>query len=259
MDTNQFQIIPLPALQDNYIWILINAEKQAIIIDPGESTQVLSFLQTHQLHPIALLITHHHWDHTNGIDALVKTYNIPVWGPALEKIRLLTHPLTEKEQIALPNFPTFSVLDIPGHTLGHIAYYTPGLLFCGDTLFTGGCGRLFEGTASLMFSSLMKMAALPDDTLIYCAHEYTANNLRFAKTIEPNNLDLDRRIEYVAAQIQKNIPTVPATLLEEKKTNPFLRCDVPAVIQAVEKQTQKHLPDAVSVFQHLRALKDAFK
>lgn len=258
--TNEnINIVAIPAFQDNYIWVMINAQKQAIVVDPGEAEQVLAFIKQEQLQLVAIWLTHHHYDHTNGVAEILENYEVPVFGPTLDSIPSVTHQLKEKDIVSLPNFQEFIIFDIPGHTKGHIAFYGNKSLFCGDTLFAGGCGRLFEGTAEQMFLSLLKIRALPDDTKIYCAHEYTANNLRFAKTIETNNLDLDERIKQVADLVNKGLITLPSILAEEKKTNPFLRCHIPDVFLTVEKMSNQSLSSFVNVFKCLRASKDQFK
>lgn len=253
-------LIPIPAFKDNYIWLMRSHNQQyAAIVDPGDAAPVLEALKQYQATLSAILITHHHWDHTNGINQLLEHYSVPVFGPANETIPGLTHPLKENDHIELPNLSLdLQVLDIPGHTKGHIAYYNQDSLFCGDTLFTAGCGRLFEGTAEQMLNSLTKLAALPGNTRVYCGHEYTQNNLGFAKAVEPENPDIAQRIAQVANLRAQNLPTVPSTIEEEKRTNPFLRCDIPAVINAVEQYAGHKLKNPVEVFVSLRKWKDGF-
>jgi hydroxyacylglutathione hydrolase len=251
------KIIPVASLKDNYIWMLVN-HQDAIIVDPGESSPVQSYLEQHQLSLRGILITHHHWDHTNGLDALLAAFNTNVYGPKNETVKGMTHPVCEGDVVSFQDFPAkFNVLDIPGHTLGHIAYYANGNLFCGDTLFAAGCGRLFEGTAEQLYASLQKIAKLPDDTFIYCAHEYTLNNLRFAQLVEPNNEDIKMRMQRVQTMRDKQLSTLPSTLAEEKLTNPFLRCDSAEVIKQTEKQAGKRLVTSVDVFSALRQWKDS--
>jgi len=261
MNTEQaIEVQPISALKDNYIWVLVNKKnKTAIVVDPGEAPPVLEFLQKNDLSLLAIFITHHHWDHTNGIEEILNFKKVPVYGSANEKITHLTHPLRELDIVSVPEFPLdFQVLEIPGHTVGHIAYYSPGMLFCGDTLFSAGCGRLFEGTAEQMFISLQKLAALPDDTKVYCAHEYTLNNLRFAASVEANNQEIMNRISFVTALRDKNLPSLPSTMKEEKETNPFLRCGVLEVKWNVEKQVNRKLESLVETFAMLRKWKDEF-
>lgn len=255
----KFKVCVVKAFNDNYIWLLVNQQNQAIIIDPGDFAKVQSLLIEKNLQLCAIWLTHHHHDHIGGVKQLVENYPVPVFGPSLEAKHVVTHPVREKDIIALPHFPTFIVLETPGHTLGHIVYYGANNLFCGDTLFGAGCGRLFEGTAEQLYSSLLKLAALPDETLVYCAHEYTEQNLKFALTLEPNNRAIAARLTHTKMLGQQNKPSVPFMLAEEKKTNPFLRCHVPELIEAVEKRVGIKLPSFVSVFKQIRLFKDVFK
>jgi len=251
-------IIPIPALRDNYIWLLKNA-KHGVVVDPGDAKPVLDTLEKLKLQLTGILITHHHWDHTNGIAELLQHYDVPVYAPANDAVELATELLQQDDQIHLPELDlNFRVLEIPGHTLGHIAYYGHSSVFCGDTLFTGGCGRLFEGTAEQMVNSLNTLANLPEDTFVYCGHEYTQNNLRFAKVVEPNNPNLIERIEATEKHRQQNQPTVPAPLAIELKTNPFLRCTVPSVQKAVVNHCGHKLTNTTEVFAELRRWKDEF-
>ena len=253
------RIAPIPILKDNYVWVLIDDTKHtAIIIDPGDAKPVIAFLKQHQLSLLAILITHHHWDHTNGIIDILREFSVAVYGPN-ENISGLTHPLQGQTTFYIQGFPhEITVLDIPGHTSMHIAYYIDGALFCGDTLFAAGCGRLFEGTPAEMNTSLQKIASLPDDTKIYCAHEYTFNNLRFAQTVEPHNQHIQERIHRVTELRNNHQPSLPSTLGEEKLTNPFLRCDSAELKANVEKQAGMSLNNSVAVFTALRKWKDGF-
>lgn len=251
-------ITPIEAFKDNYIWML-TAEKNAVIVDPGDAAPVLTVLKQQQLTLTAILITHHHWDHTNGVQQLLQQYRVPVFGPARDNLTILTHPLNDNDTVICPGLNLdLQVLDIPGHTKGHIAYTGHDILFSGDTLFTAGCGRLFEGTASQLYHSLMRLAALPTDTKVYCGHEYTESNLLFALAVEPDNKDIQRRLAIVRQLRQEKLSTVSATLTEEKKTNPFLRCHIPAVIQAAEQQVGRTLRDPIEIFAILRQWKDNF-
>ena len=252
-------VITVPAFSDNYIWLIRSPDQPYVaIVDPGDAEPVLRVMQKDSLIPAAILITHHHADHTGGVRRLLSEYeNLPVYGPSRESIPTITHPLTGGEQITLDKInATFMVMDVPGHTAGHLAYYGHGMLFCGDTLFTAGCGRLFEGTAEQMTASLEKIAALPDETLVYCAHEYTLDNLVFAKTAEPDNHDLDMRIEESHRLRDQDIPTVPSTLLLEKKTNPFLRYHLPNMSTAIEQFVGKQLNSNSERFAAIRYWKD---
>ncbi|VVC74911.1 Hydroxyacylglutathione hydrolase [Aquicella siphonis] len=259
--TKNIVIEPVRTLKDNYVWTLINHKQlTAVIVDPGEARPVIDFLNNRQLSLLAILVTHHHWDHTGGIAEILNHFDAPVYGPAEEKIPQITHRVSEGTQINITGFPVkLQTLEIPGHTSGHVAYYGGQMLFCGDTLFAAGCGRIFEGTPAQMYSSLQKLAALPDDTLVYCAHEYTLNNLRFAKTVEPGNLAIEKRMEKVEKLVNKNLPSLPALLNEEKETNPFLRCHLPEIKSAVERRQYQHLNDPVAVFAALRKWKDNFQ
>jgi len=220
-------ITPIPALKDNYIWAIMNRTNNTVlIVDPGEAEPVNAFLHEHKLTLAGILLTHHHWDHTNGVASLGKQHHVPVIGPEKDRIAGLTRAVKEGDEVNIDGFPfTFKVMEIPGHTLGHIAYYSRGMLFCGDTLFAAGCGRIFEGTPPQMFATLQKLAALPDDTNVYCAHEYTVNNLRFAELAEPDNATIQKRMQKVRELRDQHLPSLPSTLGEEKATNPFLRCD----------------------------------
>ncbi len=249
---------PIPAFRDNYIWLAGNG-RLAIVVDPGDADPVLETLARDHLELVAVLITHHHSDHVGGIAKLLSHYPVPVYGPAAEAIPHLSHPLHEADTVRLgAAWPIFTVLEVPGHTAGHIAYHGGGALFCGDTLFGGGCGRLFEGTAAQMHASLTKLAGLPDDTLVYCAHEYTRGNLRFALAVEPGNPDLQARLREVEQQAHAGQPTVPSRLGTEKLTNPFLRCQIPAVIAAAQRHTGTSLNAGAAVFGAIRYWKDTW-
>ena len=228
-----FEVIRIPAFKDNYIWLLRKGAS-AVVVDPGDANCVLEVLERERLTLDSILITHHHHDHQGGVAGLLSRYpSAEVFGPAVESITGLTRPLRGGEAIAPAGLDVeLQVLAVPGHTLGHLAYYCPDALFCGDTLFGAGCGRLFEGTPAQMNASLGRLATLPDDTLVYCAHEYTEANLRFALAVEPRNAAVRERVERVAALRAAGHSSVPSTLREEKATNPFLRCSEPAVVAA---------------------------
>lgn len=254
-----FEVIPVPALDDNYIWLLRNKETPfVVIVDPGTASPVLDAIKQYKLTPVAILITHHHADHVAGVEKLVEQFKIPVYGPASENIPAMTHPLKEGDKVIFANMGAkLDVLDIPGHTSGHIAYYGHHVLFCGDTVFSAGSGRLFEGTADQMVDSIDKIRKLPDNTLLYCAHEYTAANLIFAQIIEPNNNNLQQRVIDDSKLIKQGKPTVPSTLMQEKQTNPFLRWDIPSIQQAAEQFCGKKLLSAGAVFAVIRHWKDS--
>lgn len=248
----------VPAFDDNYIWLPgLPGSRHVAIVDPGDAEPVLAYLNAHDLEPAAILVTHHHGDHTGGICDLTARYDIPVYGPARERIPGMTHPVSDGERLELEALGLeFEVMETPGHTRGHVCYHGHGTLFCGDTLFTAGCGRLFEGSPQQMHASLSRLATLPTATLIYCAHEYTAANLRFARVVEPDNPDILARIDEVARRRARHEATVPAPLLQELKTNPFLRCGVPEVVTAAEGFAGHALPDGASVFATVRQWKD---
>ena len=248
----------IPAFADNYIWAL-HDKRSAVIVDPGDAAPVLAFLKTHHLTLAAILITHHHADHAGGVAGLLAHTPVPVWGPAFESIAGVSNPVNEPATITLPALGlNMTVLDVPGHTAGHIAYYSAPWLFCGDTLFACGCGRLFEGTPEQMLHSLQKLAQLPGDTAIYCAHEYTLSNIAFAQNAEPNNEILRRRAIEAAKRRQQGLPTVPSRLDLEWATNPFLRCHEPDIGQAMATHTGTLPTDTVAVFAALRQWKNHF-
>lgn len=252
-----FEVIRIPAFKDNYIWLLRKG-RSAVVVDPGDASPVLDVLEREGLALKAILITHHHADHQGGISALLAQYPADVFGPAAESITALTHPLLGGESIRLDSIGAdFKVLALPGHTLGHLAYLSDERLFCGDTLFGAGCGRLFEGSPAQMHDSLARLAALPGDTAVYCAHEYTETNLRFALMIEPGSRSLRRRVDEVAVARGKGLATIPTTIELEKATNPFLRCQVPEVIASVRNRGED-ASDALAVFTALRKWRDAF-
>ncbi len=308
------RIEAIPAFEDNYIWALRHGGAVAVV-DPGEAAPVLHFLERTGDRLCAILVTHRHGDHIGGIAELVARHPVPVYGPALEAAEVVTHPLQDGARVALPELAVeFEVLHVPGHTLGHVAYYAragqpqagisppvggsepvsrawganparagqpqagisppvggsePGLrawgannnrlgeLFCGDTLFGAGCGRVFEGTLEQMHASLARLAALPADTRVYCAHEYTQSCLRFAATVEPGNPAIAERAARVAGLRAAGQPSVPASLAEELATNPFLRWDAPAVRAAAAARLGHAPADAAATFAAIRVWRDS--
>jgi hydroxyacylglutathione hydrolase len=256
------KLLPLPAFQDNYLWLLQDGQR-ALVVDPGDAQPVLAHLQQGGLQLEAILVTHHHPDHIGGLDQLRDATGAAVFGPATEAIPGPLQRLSEGDRIQALGLP-FQVLDVPGHTSGHVAFFCPEvdgapLLFCGDTLFSGGCGRLFEGTPAQMLSSLDKLAALPETTRVCCTHEYTLSNLRFARTVEPENDDLfhyQQRCEELRA---RNQPTLPSTLALEKRINPFLRTRLPGVTQAAQGYNGAVPDDQVAVFAAIRQWKNNFR
>jgi hydroxyacylglutathione hydrolase len=253
-------VLAVPAFNDNYLW-LVHDHNNAIVIDPGDASPILAALDAHKLSLVAILLTHHHADHIGGVPDLLQRFKIPVYGPQLEKIATVTQSLHEGDIVTIPELQlNLSVLDVPGHTHGHIAYVASeqGWLFCGDTLFAGGCGRLFEGTPAQMATSLFKLASLPDNTEVYCAHEYTLANLRFANAVDPDNALLIDRIQVEQAKRNQGIPTVPSTIGLEKATNPFLRYQEPAILARLKAAGRLHQTEPVAAFAALREWKNTF-
>lgn len=246
------------AFDDNYIWLIgCHGKSTVAIVDPGDEEPVFDYLAAHNLTPEAILITHHHGDHTGGVSALAERYHIPVYGPANERVPALTHALAQDDEVSLAGCGLkFRVLDTPGHTRGHISYVGHGALFCGDVMFAAGCGRIFEGTAEQMYQSLEKLRALPDETMVYCAHEYTEANLRFAVIAEPENGDTRQRQAQVQQLRVAHRDTVPSLLGEEKRTNPFLRSHIPSLVAAAEQFAGKALTSPAEVFATVRYWKD---
>ena len=242
----------LRAFADNYIWVLRH-KGNAVVVDPGDAAPVLEHLRSIGDRLSAILITHHHLDHMGGVSELAEHFKVPVFGPGKEAIPGLTHRLSGGEKIEVPGIDVhFDVLDVGGHTRGHIAYYHPKVLFCGDALFVLGCGRLFEGTPEQMSRSLARIAALPRDTKVYCAHEYAKNNLPFALAVEPGSASLQKRAALLRQAIAASQPTVPMLLGDELDTNPFLRCDVVEVIAAARNFRGQALTNPVDIFAALR-------
>ncbi len=252
--------IAIPAFSDNYIWA-ISHQGQCVVVDPGDAAPVERFLNENGLNLAAILVTHHHPDHVAGIATLTRDRNIPVYGPARESIPCMTDPLGEGQQITLDAIDlSLTVMEVPGHTLGHIAYYSEahGWLFCGDTLFAGGCGRLFEGTPSQMYTSLHRLAELPAQTLVYCTHEYTRANLEFALAVTPEDQRVEARLAAVVAAREEGQITLPTTIAEECRTNPFLRSGDESVKAACEARDPGASTDDVQCFASLRRWKDNF-
>lgn len=255
------EINAIPALSDNYIWIITGDDTpRAVVVDPGEAAPVSAYLQQHDLTVGAYLITHHHGDHVGGLPRLLETHPAPVHGPAAEADRIgcLDHEVAGGDQVRLPWLDAvFDIIDVPGHTLGHIAYFCNDTLLCGDALFRAGCGRVFEGTHDQMQQSLARLGELPDETRIYGGHEYTQKNLAFAQKVEPNNRDTMTAARAVAELRRQDRPSLPGTLGEERRINPFLRWDDKAVIAAASQYAGRQLTDPGDIFGALRNWKNA--
>lgn len=253
-----FEVTAVPAFRDNYIWVIADDDSgRCAVVDPGDAAPVIAHIENNKLQLSAILITHHHGDHVGGVAELTRFASVPVFGPATEFIPTVTHRLEDGDHVTLPdNLGHFKVLFVPGHTAGHIAYVDDNSLFCGDTLFGAGCGRLFEGTPAQMYRSLNKLSALPTSVSMYCAHEYTLSNLSFAAAVEPENGDIVARRDKCTQQRQVDAPTLPSTLAEERATNPFLRSDVPQVRASAETYVGHALSSPQEIFAALRKWKD---
>ncbi len=231
-----------------------------VAIDPGDATPLINYLQKNSLDLKTILITHHHADHVGGLDVLKNRYKIDVYAPKREFIQGVTHSVDEPDMIRLSDFgEPIKVINVAGHTRGHIAYFWRKNLFCGDTLFSAGCGRIFEGTVEQMYTSLQKILELPDDTKIYCAHEYTLQNLKFALRVEPNNCLVQDKLNQVLRLSQLHLPTLPSLLSVEKEINPFLRCSAPEIIQMTSEYAGLPLVSELEVFRCLRELKNNYR
>lgn len=253
---------PIPAFQDNYIWMIFcpREPRSVAVVDPGDAAPVLAVLEAGGLALAAILATHHHRDHVGGVPALVAATGARAFGPARERVPLPAVPLAGGDRLDLPELGlAFDVLDVPGHTAGHIAFTGHGALFCGDTLFSAGCGRLFEGTAGQMLASLDALAGLPDATQVYCGHEYTEANLRFAASVEPGNSSIMDYVKRAAGLRARGLPTLPSTIGLEKRVNPFLRSRHENVKSAAERRAGRLLPTPVEVFAEIRSWKDTFR
>jgi hydroxyacylglutathione hydrolase len=252
------QVVALRAFADNYIWTLRDAT-HAVVVDPGDAQPVLDYLEREKLQLAAILNTHHHADHVDGNGALLARHPAPVYGPRDERIAEVSVRLADGEGFTLPHFGiAMETLEIPGHTRSHVAFFGGGMLFCGDTLFAAGCGRLFEGTPRQMYDSLTRLSRLPDDTLVYCGHEYTLSNLRFARAAEPDNTRLPELEARMQALRDRDQPTLPSTIGQEKASNPFLRVGEAGVIRSASARAQKQLSDPVSVLAAIRDWKNQF-
>lgn len=254
------KVIQIPLLRDNYGYLIACEESnEAAIVDPSEAEPVLRRVEQEQLKLQAILNTHHHRDHTGGNPRLLERFRARVYGHRLDRERIpgLNHPLDEGDEITIGDLKG-KILFVPGHTKGHIAYLFHNALFCGDTLFVAGCGRLFEGTPAEMLSSLERLRSLPPETLVYCGHEYTQKNLEFALTVEPQNKKVADKLERVRPLRAKGLPTVPSTIREEIETNPFLRWESEEIRENLKRKFPDLDPGPVSIFAKVRELKDRF-
>lgn len=263
--TRMLAVHPVPAFSDNYIWLLQTSQGEAFVVDPGDAAPVMHALAQRALRLSGILVTHHHPDHVGGVNALVCELGpLPVYGPRSSPATCIDQPLDDGDRIEVLGYKA-RVLAVPGHTLDHIAYFiaasaeSPPLLFCGDTLFAGGCGRVFEGNPRMMYASLARLAELPGETRVYCAHEYTLSNLRFARAVEPDNLVLRDRQQTDEARRERGEPTVPSTMSLERESNPFLRCTVPRVRSSAMTRCGTELSSAEEVFAEIRSWKDTFR
>ncbi|MFC0228893.1 hydroxyacylglutathione hydrolase [Serratia aquatilis] len=249
-------LISIPAFQDNYIWLLDNQQGHCVIVDPGDAAPVLEALSRQHLTPDAILLTHHHNDHVGGVAGITAQYpKLAVYGPQETATKGSNRIVNDGDVVKINGFQ-FTTIAVPGHTLGHVAFYSAPYIFCGDTLFSAGCGRLFEGTAEQMYHSFQRLAQLPDETLICCAHEYTLSNLKFARAILPQDREIETYQQQVEMLRAKGTPSVPTTLQLERRINLFLRCHD----TDLQKEIGFHLPPQTlhSVFSELRLRKDRF-
>ena len=256
-----YQLTPIPALQTNYIWVIASEiyPGKVVIVDPGAAPPILEYLQREALTLAAILVTHHHYDHTDGLNAILEAHPCPVYAGDKEPIDLVTEPIADGQSFSIHALGlNFTGIHVPGHTKGHTAFYGHEMLFTGDTLFAAGCGRNFEGTAAELYHSLLKLAKLPKETQIYCGHEYTLQNLLFAAQVEPDNQDIQAKLSLVQIMNNDGQCTLPSSLAEEFNTNVFLRCDKATIFAAAEAHAGKSLAQASDVFAVLREWKNHF-
>jgi hydroxyacylglutathione hydrolase len=257
--SSTFEVYPIPAFRDNYIW-LIRLGNRAAVVDPGDASPVLSYLESEKLMLDAILVTHHHDDHIGGIPDLLGAFpSLPVYAPRKETYAFKHTPVGEGDHVDLESLGLrLTVMETPGHTLGHVVYYGANSLFCGDTLFSCGCGRLFEGSYEQLYDSLQRLASLPPETRVYCTHEYTLHNIRFARQLVPENTQLIDREKEVEKLMATRKPTLPSTIALENALNPFLRCDDPAIRMAARRNAGTDIEDALSTFRAIRQLRNTF-
>ncbi len=253
-------VTPIPTFQTNYIWLIhCPGTNDAWVVDPGDDQPVIDFLNANSMTLKGILITHKHWDHVSGLPGLTARYSVPVYGPHNSPVQALTHRLREGDTIGLGRI-TVKVLETPGHTDDHIVYYSAGtnMLFCGDTVFSAGCGRLFDGTLEAMYDAILRIRSLPDETVIYCAHEYTMQNLEFAQAVEPSNDALVRHRLWCQHAIEQRRPTLPTTVQLEKLINPFMRCDVAEVQRTASDRVTGVTGKPFETFKVLREWKNRY-
>ncbi len=249
----------IPAFEDNYIWTLANADGQAIVVDPGDAAPVFAAIND-GLRPVAILLTHHHPDHIGGAEGLLRSFDVPCFAPADPRITCATHRVGDSDRFSIPELGLqFATIEVHGHTRSHIAFIGNGMVFCGDTLFSLGCGRMFEGTPGQMLASLDRLKSLPPETQVCCGHEYTLANGVFASVIEPDNVALQDRLRDVRALRDAGQASVPSSIASEIACNPFLRVDMPSVRTAIERHLGEPCADRVQVFTALRLWKDGFR
>jgi len=255
-----FNITPLPFGHDNYIWLIDNG-RHAVLVDPGEAAPALAALEKNRFEPAAILLTHHHGDHTGGVREIVAHYpGIPVYGPAKDNIASVDHPVENGDKVFVEALELdLQVIGVAAHTRGHVAYLGHGMLFCGDALFSAGCGRIFEGTPSDLELALGRLARLNDETKVYCAHEYTLANLAFARAVEPENAVRDRYAAHCEALRRQGAPTLPSTIAIERAINPFLRIDVENIIDSVRTHCGTRPANMLTCLAALRTWKDVFQ
>ncbi|MCX7554082.1 hydroxyacylglutathione hydrolase [Marinicella sp. S1101] len=252
------QINPIPIFNDNYVWVIDNGT-HAVIVDPGKAEPVNDYLQQHQLKLSAILITHHHWDHINGLETLIAQHQCSSFGPVEDRIEHISNRVKEGDVVNLPELDlSFRVIETPGHTTSHICFFGNDLLFCGDTLFSMGCGKMFEGTPEQYIHSLNKLKELSPETMVYCTHEYTLSNIAFAQRIDPDNEAIAKKKSKSEQLRSHDLPTLPFKLSDEIKLNPFLRTDDQAFRDALSTKKNVKLDDEASFFAFLRTAKDNF-